>query len=107
MLTTLQNLSNDELLPVACAFSQFLNLGATPLSNTTAFSNQPPSNPTAIACTLRKLKTSRNVSEDTIKKAVESLSLELVLTAHPNSKLPVRLINKMVEKRSGLLKTAR
>ncbi len=27
LLTTLQNLSNDELLPVARAFSQFLNLG--------------------------------------------------------------------------------
>lgn len=26
LLTTLQNLSNDELLPVARAFSQFLNL---------------------------------------------------------------------------------
>lgn len=36
LLTTLQNLSNDELLPVARAFSQFLNL-VTPLSNTTAF----------------------------------------------------------------------
>ena len=32
LLTTLQNLSNDELLPVARAFSQFLNL-----ANTTAF----------------------------------------------------------------------
>lgn len=36
LLTTLQNLSNDELLPVARAFSQFLNL-PTPLSSTTAF----------------------------------------------------------------------
>ena len=30
LLTTLQNLSNDELLPVARAFSQFLNLRAIP-----------------------------------------------------------------------------
>ena len=29
LLTTLQNLSNDELLPVARAFSQFLNLANT------------------------------------------------------------------------------
>ncbi len=36
LLTTLQNLSNDELLPVARAFSQFLNR-PTPPSNTTAF----------------------------------------------------------------------
>ena len=36
LLTTLQNLSNDELLPVARAFSQFL-IWRTPLSSTTAF----------------------------------------------------------------------
>lgn len=30
LLTTLQNLSNDELLPVARAFSQFLNLANIP-----------------------------------------------------------------------------
>ncbi len=36
LLTTLQNLSNDELLPVARAFSQFLNRPILP-SNTTAF----------------------------------------------------------------------
>lgn len=29
LLTTLQNLSNDELLPVARAFSQFLNTANT------------------------------------------------------------------------------
>lgn len=29
LLSTLQNLSNDELLPVARAFSQFLNLANT------------------------------------------------------------------------------
>ena len=36
-----------------------------------------------IARTLRKLKDQPNLNEATIKKAVESLSLELVLTAHP------------------------
>ncbi|AHM41536.1 hypothetical protein CF61_01135 [Escherichia coli] len=40
-----------------------------------------------IARTLRKLKNQPELSEDTIKKAVESLSLELVLTAH-QPKLP-------------------
>lgn len=36
LLTTLQNLSNDELLPVARAFSQFLNPPIPP-NSTTAF----------------------------------------------------------------------
>ncbi len=60
LLTTLQNLSNDELLPVARAFSQFLNR-PTPLSNTTAFRRKAKLPATeVIARTLRKLKTSRN-----------------------------------------------
>ena len=50
-----------------------------------------------IARTLRKLKNQPELSEDTIKKAVESLSLELVLTAHPTEITRRTLIHKMVE----------
>ncbi|WP_171970667.1 phosphoenolpyruvate carboxylase, partial [Escherichia coli] len=49
------------------------------------------SNPEVIARTLRKLKDQPELSEDTIKKAVESLSLELVLTAHP-TEIPRRTL---------------
>ena len=49
LLTTLQNLSNDELLPVARAFSQFLNLANTAeqyhsISKTNPISTKRPSN---------------------------------------------------------------
>ncbi|MFO6425555.1 phosphoenolpyruvate carboxylase [Escherichia coli] len=46
------------------------------------------SNPEVITRTLRKLKNQPELSEDTIKKAVRSLSLELVLTAHPTRNYP-------------------
>ena len=43
------------------------------------------------------MKNQPELSEDTIKKAVESLSLELVLTAHPTEITRRTLIHKMVE----------
>lgn len=98
LLTTLQNLSNDELLPVARAFSQFLNLANTAEQYHSISPNgEAASNPEVIARTLRKLKDQPNLNEDTIKKAVESLSLELVLTAHPTEITRRTLIHKMVE----------
>lgn len=58
LLTTLQNLSNDELLPVARAFSQFLNLANTAEQYHSISPNgEAASNPEVIARTLRKLKT--------------------------------------------------
>ncbi len=97
LLTTLQNLSNDELLPVARAFHQFLNLANTAEQyHSISPKGEAASNPEVIARTLRKLKNQR-ISEDTIKKAVESLSLELVLTAHPTEITRRTLIHKMVE----------
>ena len=98
LLTTLQNLSNDELLPVARAFSQFLNLANTAEQYHSISPNgEAASNPEVIARTLRKLKDQPNLNEETIKQAVESLSLELVLTAHPTEITRRTLIHKMVE----------
>ncbi len=57
LLTTLQNLSNDELLPVARAFSQFLNLANTAEQyHSISPKGEAASNPEVIARTLRKLK---------------------------------------------------
>lgn len=94
----MQNLSNDELLPVARAFSQFLNLANTAEQyHSISPKGEAASNPEVIARTLRKLKDQPNLNEATIKKAVESLSLELVLTAHPTEITRRTLIHKMVE----------
>lgn len=98
LLTTLQNLSNDELLPVARAFSQFLNLANTAEQYHSISPNgEASSSPEVIANTLKKLKEQPNISEADIKQAVASLSLELVLTAHPTEITRRTLIHKLVE----------
>ena len=98
LLTTLQNLSNDELLPVARAFSQFLNLANTAEQyHSISPSGEAASNPEVMAKTLRKLKEQPNLNEASIQKAVEALSLELVLTAHPTEITRRTLIHKMGE----------
>ncbi len=98
LLTTLQNLSNDELLPVARAFSQFLNLANTAEQYHSISANgEAASSPEVISNTLKKLKEQPNISEAALKEAVESLSLELVLTAHPTEITRRTLIHKLVE----------
>lgn len=70
LLTTLQNLSNDELLPVARAFSQFLNLANTAEQyHSISPKGEAASNPEVIARTLRKLKDQPDLNEATIKKS--------------------------------------
>ena len=56
LLTTLQNLSNDELLPVARAFSQFLNLANTAEQYHSISPNgEAASNPEVIAAGIVRL----------------------------------------------------
>ncbi|SQA98421.1 Phosphoenolpyruvate carboxylase [Cedecea neteri] len=106
LLSTLQNLSNDELLPVARAFSQFLNLANTAEQyHSISATGEAVSNPEVIAKTLQKLKDQPGIGEADIRAAVESLSLELVLTAHPTEITRRTLIHKLVEVNSCLKAT--
>ncbi|WP_113632411.1 phosphoenolpyruvate carboxylase [Pectobacterium peruviense] len=98
LLTTLQNLSNDELLPVARAFSQFLNLTNTAEQyHTISPHGEAASNPAQLSNAFERLKESKNLTERDIRDAVESLSIELVLTAHPTEITRRTLIHKLVE----------
>ncbi|GAB7205866.1 hypothetical protein OS21_23580 [Dickeya oryzae] len=98
LLTTLQNLSNEELLPVARAFSQFLNLTNTAEQyHSISPHGEAASNPEALATVFRNLKSRDNLSDKDIRNAVESLSIELVLTAHPTEITRRTLIHKLVE----------
>lgn len=98
LLNTLQNLSNDELLPVARAFSQFLNLANTAEQyHSMSAKGEAGNSPEIIGRTIQKLKNQPELTESAIKEAVESLSLELVLTAHPTEITRRTLIHKMVE----------
>ncbi|QTF06674.1 phosphoenolpyruvate carboxylase [Brenneria izadpanahii] len=98
LLNTLQNLSNDELLPVARAFSQFLNLTNTAEQyHTISPHGEAASNPEILSKTFDRLKTTKGLTEKDIRNAVESLSIELVLTAHPTEITRRTLIHKLVE----------
>lgn len=98
LLTTLQNLSNDELLPVARAFSQFLSLTNTAEQYHTISPNgEGANNPELLAKLFERLKQLPELNDNAIREAVESLSLELVLTAHPTEITRRTLIHKLVE----------
>ncbi|WP_324029433.1 phosphoenolpyruvate carboxylase [Pantoea sp. JZ2] len=102
LLNTLQNLSNDELLPVARAFSQFLNLtNVAEQYQTISRSGDGANHPELLKKTFETLK-QNNLSESAIHNAIESLSLELVLTAHPTEITRRTLIHKLGEVNSCL-----
>ncbi|MBC8945735.1 MULTISPECIES: phosphoenolpyruvate carboxylase [Xenorhabdus] len=97
LLSTLQNLSNDELLPVARAFNQFLNLAnVAEQYHSISPHGEAASNPVALAALFDRLK-SKNFHNDDLVKAVNELSIELVLTAHPTEIARRTLIHKLVE----------
>ncbi|NJD85872.1 phosphoenolpyruvate carboxylase, partial [Candidatus Erwinia dacicola] len=103
LLTTLQNLSNDELLPVARAFSQFLNLtNVAEQYHTISPKGEGPNQTKLLAKTFERLKQQSDLTEAAVRKAIESLSLELVLTAHPTEITRRTLIHKLVEVNSCL-----
>ncbi|EHD19662.1 MULTISPECIES: phosphoenolpyruvate carboxylase [Brenneria] len=98
LLNTLQNLSNDELLPVARAFSQFLNFTNTAEQyHTISPHGEAASNPELLSKAFARLKENKHLTERDIRNAVESLSIELVLTAHPTEITRRTLIHKLVE----------
>ncbi|NHB96503.1 phosphoenolpyruvate carboxylase [Photorhabdus stackebrandtii] len=102
LLSTLQNLSNDELLPVARAFNQFLNLtNVAEQYHSISPHGEAASNPVALAKLFTQLK-EKNFSNGDLKKAVNELSIELVLTAHPTEIARRTLIHKLVAVNSCL-----
>lgn len=97
LLSTLQNLSNEQLLPVAKAFNQFLNFANTAEQYHTISSHgEAANNPEAFATLFRRLREQR-IDDAGIKKAIEQLSIELVLTAHPTEIARRTMIHKLVE----------
>ena len=103
LLSTLQNLSNDELLPVARAFSQFLNLTNTAEQfHTISPHGEALNNPEGLGKVFARLKENKQLDDKEIRAAVESLSIELVLTAHPTEIARRTLIHMLVEVNSCL-----
>ena len=83
---TLAGLAEDELLPVARGFSQFLNLANIAdqyhLMRRRGDEEESPFEDQMLAQVLERLKGCGNCPKD-LSKAVSSLDIELVLTAHP------------------------
>lgn len=94
LLSTLQNLSNEELLPVAKAFNQFLNLTNTAEQYHSITVDN--GNRATFTRLFNKLKED-NIPQADIRKAIDQLSIELVLTAHPTEINRRSVINQLVE----------
>jgi len=93
LLSLVKNLSNEELLPIARAFNQFLNLANTAAEHYGISPHgEAASSPLKLTELFNALK-SQNINELSINKAINDLSIELVLTAHPTEINRRTLIN--------------
>lgn len=105
LVKTLQNLKDEEFLPVARSFNQFLNLTNTAEQyNSVSPHAQGAENPVNFPEIYQKLKKA-GLNDDQIIKSIEEISIDLVLTAHPTEINRRSLINNLnqVDKCLGLL----
>tara|TARA_R110002110_G_scaffold415561_2_gene650867 strand:- start:69395 stop:72040 length:2646 start_codon:yes stop_codon:yes gene_type:complete len=98
LLAILRDLKNEQLVPVARAFSQFLNLSNIADQRNTV-SRQMDSLLSASRNLTAGLKglSDEGVSREDIVAAVHALKIELVLTAHPTEITRRTLIHKHTE----------
>lgn len=95
LVKTLQNLKDEEFLPVARSFNQFLNLTNTAEQyNSVSPHAQGAENPVDFPAVYKRLKAA-NYSDNEIIKAIENISIDLVLTAHPTEINRRSLINNL------------
>ncbi|WP_319783057.1 phosphoenolpyruvate carboxylase [Oceanisphaera sp. IT1-181] len=97
LLDTLKHLSDDELLPVTRAFSQFLNLAnVAEQFHTISRQTQREAGDGPLSQVFERLKQA-DINEDNIKAAVAELDIDLVLTAHPTEVTRRTFIHKHVQ----------
>lgn len=95
LVSTLQNLKDDEFLPVARAFNQFLNLTNTAEQyNSVSPHALGAENPVDFPEVYKNLKKA-DVDDKDIIQALENISMDLVLTAHPTEINRRSLINNL------------
>ncbi|WP_213995187.1 phosphoenolpyruvate carboxylase [Arsukibacterium sp.] len=94
----LRSLSDDELLPVARAFAQFLNLAnlAEQHHTISRIGHASIEKPEPLQ-ELFSLLQDKKLDDGKVKQAVANLSIELVLTAHPTEVSRRTLIHKLTE----------
>lgn len=103
LLQVLRGLTNEQLVPVARAFSQFLNLANIADQHHTVSREMVPlfSSSRALASAFSSL-TSEGVAPAALAQAIHALKIELVLTAHPTEIMRRTLIHKHSEIRACL-----
>ncbi|WP_165041611.1 phosphoenolpyruvate carboxylase [Dysgonomonas sp. ZJ709] len=95
LVKTLQNLKDEEFLPVARSFNQFLNLTNTAEQYDSVSPHaQGAENPVEFPAIYEKLKAA-NLSDEQIRESIEKISIDLVLTAHPTEINRRSLINNL------------
>ena len=96
--TSLQSLTDDELLAVARSFNHFLALSniAEQYHTISQAAEQFVEKPTPFADLIVRFK-EQKIAPDAIINAVNELSVELVLTAHPTEVSRRTMIRKFVE----------
>ncbi|MGF1680970.1 phosphoenolpyruvate carboxylase [Photobacterium minamisatsumaniensis] len=98
LINELQNLPDEQLLPVARAFSQFLNLTniAEQYHTVSRHCEENICSPDSIDALFGKLS-SKDVSQFDSIQAVRDLNIDLVLTAHPTEIARRTMIHKLVQ----------
>ena len=97
LLDTLKHLSDDELLPVARAFSQFLNLAnVAEQFHTISRHTQRHAGAGPLSQVFERLQQA-DIHPDLIKAAIGELDIDLVLTAHPTEVTRRTFIHKHVQ----------
>ncbi|MCQ9122880.1 phosphoenolpyruvate carboxylase [Rodentibacter caecimuris] len=98
LLETLANISTDNIIPVARAFSQFLNLTniAEQYQTISREHSQKAPSERSLHTLFTRLK-AENASKEEVYNTIEKLLIELVLTAHPTETTRRSLIHKHVE----------
>jgi phosphoenolpyruvate carboxylase len=98
LLALLRNLDNEQLVPVARAFSQFLNLAniADQHNNVSRDMDDLLSASRNLAVGLQEMA-AEGISTEAILGAIDGLRIELVLTAHPTEITRRTLIHKHSE----------
>lgn len=98
LLDTLSTISNENIIPVARAFSQFLNLTniAEQYQTISRKHIDQVASDRSLEALFERLK-AQNVPAEKVISTVEKLLIELVLTAHPTEVTRRSLLHKYVE----------
>ncbi|MFA0082327.1 phosphoenolpyruvate carboxylase [Vibrio breoganii] len=98
LINEIENLPDDQFIPVARAFNQFLNLTniADQYHTISRHCEEQVCEPDVIQTLFSKLS-SQDISKAEASEAINNLNIELVLTAHPTEVTRRTMINKLLK----------